>query len=564
MLLSAKLDSGSQIMRIRKALVALIIAAAPMMSATQSPAPPPIAPPPNAPPPVAPLLEGIGPLHFPISTVEPKAQRYFNQALTLAFGFNHAEAVRSFRAAAALDPTCGICFAGAALALGPNINAPMSEEAIAPAWKAVEFARARRHHETDRERDYIDAIVVRYSEDGEDRAALDAAFSEAMGALAAKYPDDLHALTLYAESLMDRMPWAYWNDDGTPQEMTPTLVEALEKVLAEDPEHPGAAHLYIHAMEQFTPKKAEAAADRLGDLVPVAGHLVHMPSHIYLRLGRYHDAVITNQRAAAADEDYIAQCNAQGLYRAAYYPHNLHFLWYAAMMEGQRGLALATAERLRERVPVEVARAMGAIQAYLPVRMFTFARFGMWDEALAEPPEADGLPYAAAMWHYGRGLAFAAKGDGESARAELAALEATRDSPEFDLVVLRQAGISGKLVDIAANLVRAGVEKHLGNTGREVELLREAVDIQLTLPYSEPPFWHYPVRQSLGTALLRQGDAEAARAVFEADLVEFPENGWSLHGLRHTLARTDDSVATVDDRLNAAWRYSDIAPTSGW
>ncbi len=542
-------------MHIGKALATLTFAAIPLAAAAQ----------PASTSPIAPLLEGIGPLHFPISTVEPKAQRYFNQALTLAFGFNHAEAVRSFRAAAVLDPACGICYAGQALALGPNINMPMSEDAIAPAWKAVEMALAQRHHETDRERDYIDAIAARYSEDGKDREALDAAFSGAMEALAAKYPDDLHAQTLYAESLMDRMPWAYWSDDGTPKEMTPTLVEALERVLAADPEHPGAAHLYIHAMEQFTPKKAEAAADRLGDLVPVAGHLVHMPSHIYLRLGRYHDAVIANERAAAADEDYIAQCNAQGLYPAAYYPHNLHFLWYAAMMEGRRGLALATADRLRERVPVQVAREMGAIQAYLPVRMFTFARFGMWDEALAEPPEAEGLPYATAMWHYGRGLAFAAKGDVYSAQGELAALQATRDSDKFDLVVLRrQAEISRKLVDIAANLVRAGIEKHLGNTGREVELLREAVDIQLTLPYSEPPFWHFPVRQALGTALLREGDAEAARAVFEADLAEFPENGWSLHGLRAALAGSGRSTGDVERRLEAAWQYSDIEPVTAW
>ena len=541
-------------MHIGKALVALTFAAMPLAAAAQ----------PASTPPIAPLLEGIGPLHFPISTVEPKTQRYFNQALTLAFGFNHAEAVRSFRAAAALDPACGICYAGQALALGPNINMPMSEDAIAPAWKAVESALAQRHHETDRERDYIDAVAARYSEDGKDREALDAAFSEAMAALAAKYPDDLHALTLYAESLMDRMPWAYWNDDGTPKEMTPTLVEALERVLAADPGHPGAAHLYIHAMEQFTPNKAEAAADRLGGLVPVAGHLVHMPSHIYLRLGRYHDAVTANERAAAADEDYIAQCNAQGLYPAAYYPHNLHFLWYAAMMEGQRGLALATAARLRERVPVPVAREMGAIQAYLPVRMFTFARFGMWDEALAEPPEAEGLPYATAMWHYGRGLAFAAKGDVESAQEELAALQATRDSDKFDLVVLRRAEISGKLVDIAANLVKAGIKKHLGDTGREVELLREAVDIQLTLPYSEPPFWHFPVRQALGTALLRQGDAHAARAVFEADLAEFPENGWSLHGLRAALAESGRPTGDVERRLEAAWHYSDIKPGTAW
>ena len=264
-------------MRIRKALVVLIFAATPMMGATQPAASPLISP-----PPVAPLLEGIGPLHFPISTVEPKAQRYFNQALTLAFGFNHAEAVRSFRAAA-LDPTCGICYAGQALALGPNINAPMSKAAIAPAWNAVEFARAQRHHETHRERDYIDVIAAHYSEDGEDRAALDAAFSEAMGALAAKYPDDLHALTLYAESLMDRMPYAYWNDDGTPKEITPTLVEALEKVLATDPEQPGRGSLLhtrhgtVHA-EEGRGGRGPSGRPGTGGGAPSAHALAHLPA----------------------------------------------------------------------------------------------------------------------------------------------------------------------------------------------------------------------------------------------------------------------------------------------
>ncbi|MCY3639864.1 MAG: hypothetical protein OXH37_02490 [Gammaproteobacteria bacterium] len=514
--------------------------------------------------PLAPLLEGIGPLHFAISTDAPKAQRYFDQALTLAFGFNHAEAVRSFRAAAAIDSTCGICYAGAALALGPNINAPMSEEAIAPAWEAIGMALAQKAHETERERDYIDAIAARYSADGADRAALDAAYAEAMRVLAEKYPGDLNARTLYAEALMDLSPWAYWQADGSPNAHTVALVDALEHVLATDPNHPGAAHLYIHAMEQFTPEKAEAAADRLGGLVPVAGHLVHMPSHIYLRLGRYADAVTANERAAAADEDYIAQCNAQGLYPAAYYPHNLHFLWYAAMMEGRRELALATAERLSERIPVEMAQAMGAIQAYLPVRMYTFVRFGMWDEALAAPAVAEALPYAEAMRHYGRGLAFAAKGEHAAAQAELEALEAIRGSGELELVVLRRADISDTLVGIAANLVRAGMAKQRGDGDEEVKQLRAAVAAQLSLPYSEPPFWHYPIRQSLGTALLRHGDAEAAEEVFAADLGEFPENGWSLHGLSQALAERGEPDTAVRARLEAAWRNADIEPSTGW
>ena len=514
--------------------------------------------------PLAPLLDGIGPLHFAISTDAPKAQRYFDQALTLAFGFNHAEAVRSFRAAAAIDPTCGICYAGAALALGPNINAPMGEEAVAPAWEAINMAVAQKAHETERERDYIDAIAARYSEDGADRAALDAAYARAMGVLAEKYPGDLNARTLYAEALMDLSPWAYWQADGSPNAHTTALVDALEHVLATDPNHPGAAHLYIHAMEQFTPKKAEAAADRLTDLVPVAGHLVHMPSHIYLRLGRYEDAVAANQRAAAADEDYIAQCNAQGLYPAAYYPHNLHFLWYAAMMEGRRELAVATAEQLSERIPLEMAKAMGAIQAYVPVRMYTFVRFGMWNEALAAAPVAEGLPYAEAMRHYARGLAFAAKGELAAAQAELEALEAIRGSGDLELVVLRRADISDTLVGIATHLVRAGMAKQQGDGDEEIKQLREAVAAQLSLPYSEPPFWHYPIRQSLGAALLRHGDAEAAAEVFAADLGEFPENGWSLHGLGQALAERGEATGAVLARLKAAWRNADIEPSTGW
>ena len=311
--------------------------------------------------PTAPLLEGIGPLKFPISTSVPRAQAYFNQALTLAFGFNHAEAVRSFREAARLDPTCGICYWGVALALGPNINAPMGQEAVAPAWQAVQDALARREFENEREQAYIDTIASRYSEDGADRKTLDILYDGAMSGLVERYPDDLHARTLHAEALMDLMPWAYWSDDGSPaNDHTITLVNELETVLARNPEHPGAAHLYIHAMEQFEPHKAIAAADTLGPLVPVAGHLVHMPSHIYLRVGRYADAVDANAKAALADEDYIAQCNAQGLYPAAYYPHNVHFLWYAAMMEGRKALAIENALKLKERVPREMAKMMGA------------------------------------------------------------------------------------------------------------------------------------------------------------------------------------------------------------
>jgi len=317
---------------------------------------------------MAPLLEGIGPVNFPVSSQVDLARAYFNQALTFSYGFNHAEAERSFREAARLDPDCGICWWGVALVNGPNINKAMDDAQVAPAWEAVQKALALREGASELEQALIDAVATRYSEDGGDRAALDAVYAGSMRAVADRFPDDPHVLALYAESLMDLYPWSYWNDDGSPKEHTEALVAAIEKAIEIDPQHPGALHLYIHAMEQYTPQKAVAAADALGPLVPVAGHLVHMPSHIYLRVGRYHDAVLANTEASLADEDYIAQCNAQGFYPAGYYPHNIHFLWYSAMMEGQKELAVASAQRLHEKIDLGMARQFGSIQRYLAVR----------------------------------------------------------------------------------------------------------------------------------------------------------------------------------------------------
>lgn len=515
--------------------------------------------------PTAPLLDGIGPLHFPISTEVPKAQRYFDQALTLAFGFNHAEAARSFREAARLDPTCGICYWGVALSLGPNINAPMSEAAVAPAWQAVQEALARRAYENEHEQAYIDAIVSRYSESGEDRPTLDLLYASAMAGLVARYPNDLHARTLHAEALMDTMPWEYWNDDGTPaSENTTTFVKALEDVMAADPEHPGAAHLYIHAMERFEPYKAEAAADRLGPLVPVAGHLVHMPSHIYLRVGRYADAVDANAKAAEADEDYIAQCNAQGLYPAAYYPHNIHFLWYSAMMEGRKTLAIDNALKLAERVPVEVARKMGALQSYLAVPVYTYVRFGMWDQVLALPAPAEGLPYTQAMHLYGNGLAHAASGDLAAADASLKQLRALGSTDALKNMNMRRPGVTQHLIGIAENLVQARIHRARAQTEQEISALRQAVTHQDALPYTEPPLWHYPVRQALGEALLRSQQYAAATNAFLQDLAHFPQNPWSLYGLELAKQGLEQNAEQIATQRRHAWRNADITPAVAW
>ena len=511
----------------------------------------------------APLLEGIGPLHFPISTKVPLAQSYFNQALTLAFGFNHAEAVRSFKEAARQDPTCGICWAGAALALGPNINAPMSADAVKPAWEAAQKALGLRAFENEREQAYIDAIITRYSEDGTDRKTLDLVYSGAMAGLAQRYPDDLHARTLHAEALMDLMPWEYWLDDGSPaNNHTNTLVRELEYVMEADPQHPGALHLYIHTMERFQPEKAEEAADRLGDLVPVAGHLVHMPSHIYLRVGRYADAVEANARAAMADEDYIAQCNAQGLYPAAYYPHNIHFLWYSAMMEGRKALAVESAGKLAERVPLEVAQSMGALQSYIAVPVYTYVRFGMWNEVLDLPAMPEKVPFAWAMRHYGRGLAHAALGNLEQANAELAILKKVAASEEIQNLMMRRPNVTQDLMGIAINLVSARIARTNGDGETEIEALQQAVAHQDALPYTEPPLWHYPVRQSLGEAQLRVGDFAGAASTFAEDLVHFPKNPWSLYGAE--LAAIGQGQTPDTTAREAAWQNADIEPTVTW
>jgi tetratricopeptide (TPR) repeat protein len=512
---------------------------------------------------VAPLLDGIGPVSFPISSSVEGAQAYFNQALTFAYGFNHAEAARSFREAARLDPDCGICWWGVALVHGPNINKAMEETDLAPAWEAVNEALARKEGASPLEQALIDAVATRYSEEWGDREALDAVYAGSMRALAEAYPENPHVLTLYAESLMDLYPWSYWNDDGSPKEHTEALVAAIERAIELDPQHVGALHLYIHAMEQHTPDRAVAAADALGPLVPVAGHLVHMPSHIYLRVGRYHDAVLANTEAALADEDYISQCNAQGFYPAGYYPHNIHFLWYSAMMEGQKALALASAERLHEKIDLPMARQFGSIQRYLTVRGATYVRFGMWKEALAEPEPPEDMPMATFMRDYVRGVALAATGALDEAREALVRMQALRETDELAAVMDRQGDIADLLSEIAVRLVQAEIARAEGDDAAEIEHLQGAIAAQDALPYTEPPFWHFPVRQALGGAYLRMGKAALAAQTFEEDLGKFPDNGWSLYGLKEARAALGEGTGDLDHAVAEAWQHADIEPTSG-
>jgi tetratricopeptide (TPR) repeat protein len=512
-------------------------------------------------PPAVPLFDDLGTHHHPISTSSASAQAYFDQGLVLTFGFNHEQAVRSFRQAAALDPDCAICWWGVALALGPNINAPMGPDAGREAWAALERARALAPNASAEERAYIEALAPRYAaEPPDDRSELDRAYADAMRALHERYPEDLDAATLYAEALMDLMPWDYWTPDGQPREHTPQVLEILELVLARDPQHPGANHYYIHAVEEFFPEKGVPAAERLRSIAPDAGHLVHMPSHIFFRVGRYADAQATNDLAIAADEAYFAWCRSGGFYRAAYYPHNVHFLWAAASMAGRSDLALTASRKLAARTEGLHAE-HPFVEEFLATPLQTLVRFGRWDAVLGEPRPADGRPYQLGIWHYARGVARVRLGALDEARAELAALRAVAGQPAAaELIIAGGTSSAATLLQIGAHQLAGEIAAAGGAADVAVAELERAVSMQDALVYMEPPPWYFPVRQALGAVLLDAGRPRDAEAVYRVDLKKYPANGWSLFGLARSLeqqGRADDA-ALVERGFLTAWQQADV------
>ena len=517
----------------------------------------------------APLFEGMGRHHHPITTRVPGAQLYFDQGLVIDFAFNHAESVRSFRAAQRLDPDCAMCYWGEALALGPNINVTsngkvvMADDDRVAAFAAIQKAVALKDKAGELERDYIDALATRYNGDpATPREPLDAAYADAMGALHKKYPDDDDAAALFAEAMMNTMPWDYWLDPENPKPSTVEVLDALETVLARSPNHPMAIHLYIHAVEASSnPARAEAPADRLRELVPGAGHLVHMPAHIYWRVGRYHDASEANVRAAAVDEYYIEQCNAQGFYPAMYYPHNIHFLWAASSMEGRSKLALESARRVAANVRLEVIDEFPAVEFFHTIPLLSLVQFGRWDDVLAEPrPRAD-LDYSNGIWHYARAIAYARKNDLAAARAEHDKLQPLLDAEDvFFLDTLYYPASS--LLRIADALVQGEIAMAEGNMDAAVEKFTAAVAVQDELPYTEPPFWYYPTRHSLGKALLAKGDAAAAEAVYRKDLENYPHNGWAMFGLMQSLEAQGKDTSDIEEMFGHAWSQADVTLTA--
>ncbi len=518
--------------------------------------------------PMAPRLQNMGNLDFPISSRNPQTKRFFNQGLTFVYAFNHYEADRAFREAARLDPECAICYWGQALALGPNINDPVpDDEREAKAYEAVEQAKKLQAGGA-KEQALILALSARHPSPKPDKETRGKAYADAMAAVYEKFPDDPDVGTLYAAALMDTTPWDYWVEGKSLKPEIAPLSGVLESAIRSHPDHAGANHYYIHVMEASDdPDLAVASADRLGNLVPIAGHLVHMPAHIYIRVGRYRDASLANVKASEADEDYITQCRVQGMYPATYYPHNVHFLWAALTMEGRGAEAIEVARKAATRHTEEHFHIDGL--AAFPhllraVPLFALTRFGKWDELFAEPePEQDKV-FARAVWRFGRGMAFRAGGDAEKARAELEQLRSLASDPSLEKLAIYGSNSLAQLGRIAVLMLEGELDAMRGDVDAAAAKLSEAIAIDDGLVYSEPRDWPQPPRHSLGAILLEAGRAAEAEKVYQADLRVHRDNGWSLFGLWKSLAAQGktEAAAEVKGRFEKAWSGADLVLTS--
>lgn len=510
-----------------------------------------------------PLFDNLGSLHLPVTTRDSGAQRYFDQGLRLTFAFNHEEAINSFTEATRLDSTCAMCWWGIALANGPHINAAMEPTQAAPAFQAVTRASALAPTATPLERDLIAALSSRYAESPPaDRAPLDSAYASAMRGVASRYPDDATAQTLFAEAMLDLRPWKQWTKDGRAEPGTTELVTALERAVAIDSTHPGACHFYIHAIEASpTPERAIPCAERLPRLMPGAGHVVHMPAHIYIRTGRFADAVAINEHAAHADETYLEGRRLSGIYPLAYAPHNPHFLFSAASFAGMKTKSTAAARDAASRVPLDILRQYPGFELYTPAPYYAMVQFGDWPAMLATAAPDSSLRYTTAMWHYARGMAQSATakpGDAERSAAEVERIAAAL--PQDQVVFAFHS--AARLLRLAGHVLRGDIAEKRGDFRGAVAHYRAAMAAEDSLAYDEPPPWYQPVRHFLGNALLRAGDAAGAERVYREDLRRFPENGWSLHGLAAALRAQGKDAASVERRLEAAWKSGEVKLTA--
>ncbi|NGO54799.1 hypothetical protein G6N73_27395 [Mesorhizobium camelthorni] len=505
-----------------------------------------------------PLYQGLGTMAMPVTTKSAEAQAYFDQGLRLAWGFNHAEARRSFQKAQRLDPECAMCFWGEAFVLGPNINDAMRDEAVAPAREAIDRALALKEKVALKERALIEALSRRSGANGTaPRLPMDQAWAEALGAVAKAYPEDADVLVLYAEALMNLQPWDYWEADGmTPKGRGGEIVAVLERALGLDPDHLGAAHLYIHAVEASAdPGRAEAVADRLRGAAPAAGHLTHMPAHLYMRIGRHGDSIAVNHDAIAADEAFLAQAGdaASPLYRFGYYPHNVHFLMISAQMAGVKEDVIGAAEKLAEITSDEVSQELAWVQAIKTAPFSAHAQFSDPDTILALADPGDRFPFVKGYWHYARSVALAFKGDLEAASAEADSIG--RLIQQADMSGLEEQFLPARdLHRIAMHVARARIAQSRRDYVAAEQQLAEAIRLQEGISYMEPPYWYYPVRQTLGAVLLQQGRTDEAVAVFEMALAEVPRNGWALWGLlKAKAAAGSEDVSEAEAAFKKAW-----------
>jgi len=504
-----------------------------------------------------PLFKDLGGLHYKITTANAQAQAYFDQGLRLTYAFNHAEAARAFRAAQQLDPQCAMCYWGEALVLGPNINAPMFPEAVTPAVAAAHKAVERSASSSPAEQALINAVAKRYSADPKaDRPALDKAYADAMTEAAGKFRSDDNIQVLFAESLMDLSPWDYWEAAGAkPKNRTAEMVDALERVLERNPGHPGAIHYYIHAMEASTkPEKALPYARQLGRQMPGAGHIVHMPAHIYYRIGLYKEALQTNIAAIAIDEKYFKNSASDPLYKGAYYPHNVHFVMVSALMGGEGKTALEAGAKLDKVIDPEFLKMAGAMQPVKAAPYFSHVQFSSPETILALADPGQDFILVNAMWHYARAVAFARKGSFADSQKEIDTLTAIERDGDFK--PLKDWDVPGKeIVQTARHVALGRLADARGDRQAAIKAYEDAVFVQDTLPYTEPPHWYYPVRQSLGAALLRADRRDDAEKAFRESLAQTPSNGWALRGLMEVYRQRGDAAAlkATQKRFDTTW-----------
>lgn len=509
--------------------------------------------------PIAPRLSGLGDWSFKVTTDNADSQYFFDQGLRLTYGFNHSEALRAFKESARLDPSNAMAYWGWALVLGPNLNMPMDAMAVEQAYQAAQEAITRAKTTTPIEQALIGALAKRYAPVApESRSSLDQAYADAMREVVKTHPGNADARTLLADALMNLSPWNYWQPDGKPRKDTEELLSHLGQVLAVHPKHPGALHLHIHAVEAERPEHAVKSADELIGLMPSAGHMEHMPSHIYMRVGRYTDAFEVNRLASLADESYIAQCKMQGIYPLQYYPHNLHFMVWAAMYLGRSEEALKQAIKVNSKVPVdEDGNALGAYQTFLAQPLYVMVRFGIWDKILEEKAPDKGNRLTTGIWRYARGTAYARQGAKKKAAAELKALRSLRSSakPE-DFGGWAAAPV---LLQIAEQLLTGEVALVSGKKDEAIAAIDRAVRLEDSLTYTEPPDWYFPTRHVLGWALLEAGLPQEAAVAYWQDLKKSPENPFALLGLQQAFEAQGDAATAAEfaARFAAAWQGAD-------